>query len=86
MLEQHPELNLVVEGHTDDQGDDAHNRQLSEQRAQAVRAYLLEQHGVGENRLEAKGLGESKPKTSNETPEGRQINRRVELALKSEGP
>ena len=79
MLVQHPELRIRIEGHTDSEGEDAYNQQLSEQRATAVRSYLVEKYGVAAQRLETAGLGESKPVADNATPEGRQQNRRVEL-------
>jgi OOP family OmpA-OmpF porin len=79
MLKEHADLRLAIEGHTDNMGDDAANQQLSERRAAAVKAYLEKQHGVAASRLESKGMGESKPAVSNDTPEGRQQNRRVEL-------
>ena len=79
MLKDHPELKLVIEGHTDDVGAAASNQSLSEKRAEAVRRYLVETYGVNKDRLQAKGFGASKPSTGNDTPEGRQQNRRVEL-------
>jgi outer membrane protein OmpA-like peptidoglycan-associated protein len=79
MLKEHPELKLVIEGHTDDVGAAASNQSLSEKRAQAVRKYLVDTYGVDASRLQAKGFGASKPTTGNDTPEGRQQNRRVEL-------
>lgn len=79
MLKEHADLRLLIEGHTDSQGDDAHNQDLSERRAAAVRSYLVSNYGVDGGRLETKGFGESKPVASNDTPEGRQNNRRVEL-------
>ncbi len=79
MLKDHAELKLRIEGHTDDVGDDAANQVLSEKRANAVRAYLVEREGIAEARLQTRGLGETKPVGSNATPEGRQNNRRVEL-------
>ena len=79
MLKEHPELKLVIEGHTDDVGAAASNQSLSEKRAEAVRQHLIENYGVDKGRLQAKGLGASKPATRNDTPEGRQQNRRVEL-------
>jgi outer membrane protein OmpA-like peptidoglycan-associated protein len=79
MLEAHSALRLAIEGHTDATGDDAHNLSLSERRAAAVRDHLVEAHGIDAGRLEAKGLGETKPAGDNGTPEGRQNNRRVEL-------
>lgn len=78
MLQQHGDLRLTIEGHTDNTGDDAANQQLSEKRAAAVKQYLVQQ-GIDASRLQAKGLGESRPAASNDTTEGRQQNRRVEL-------
>jgi OmpA-OmpF porin, OOP family len=79
MLQQHPALRLIIEGHTDSVGNAASNQQLSERRAAAVKAYLEREHRVAADRLDALGLGASKPVAPNETPEGRQQNRRVEL-------
>lgn len=79
MLEQHPELRLLIEGHTDDVGDDAANLALSDARAAAVKAYLVENHGCEAGRLETRGFGETRPAVPDDTPEGRQQNRRVEL-------
>lgn len=79
MLQEHPALRISIEGHTDGTGDDAHNQDLSERRARSVRALLMERYAIAEERLEAKGLGETKPVATNDTPEGRQTNRRVEL-------
>lgn len=79
MLKQHSDLRLSIEGHTDDVGDDAMNQTLSEKRAAAVKAYLVANYGIDESRLQTKGFGESKPVAPNDTPEGRQNNRRVEL-------
>lgn len=79
MLKDHPELKLTIEGHTDNVGSAASNQALSEKRAAAVRQFLIDSYQVDAARLEAKGLGQSKPAVSNDTPEGRQNNRRVEL-------
>jgi outer membrane protein OmpA-like peptidoglycan-associated protein len=79
MLTDHPELRLGIEGHTDSEGETADNQVLSEQRAAAVRTYLVETHRVNATRLQAVGHGESRPAADNGTPEGRQQNRRVEL-------
>lgn len=79
MLRQNPNLNLTIEGHTDSQGDDMSNLELSRERAEAVMEYLVQQHGIDPSRLSAQGRGESQPVASNDTPEGRQQNRRVEL-------
>ena len=69
---------LQVEGHTDSIGADAYNQDLSERRARAVRDYLVSK-GVNARRIGSVGYGESKPVASNDTPEGRSLNRRVEV-------
>jgi OmpA-OmpF porin, OOP family len=79
MLQAHAELKLSVEGHTDNVGNPAANLKLSEARASAVTAALVKDYGVDAARLQAKGLGSTKPAAVNTTPEGRQTNRRVEL-------
>jgi len=79
MLKEHPELNLTIEGHTDSVGSAPANQTLSENRAAAVRQSLIDSYQVDAERLQAKGLGSTKPTASNDTPEGRQQNRRVEL-------
>ena len=79
MLKDHPELKLTIEGHTDNVGKAESNQTLSEKRAAAVRQYLIDNYQVEGARLEAKGLGQAKPVGSNDTAEGRQQNRRVEL-------
>lgn len=81
MLVEHPDLRIAIEGHTDSDGDDAHNQQLSERRAAAVRRSLISTYGVDAGRLESAGYGETQPVAGNETPEGRQQNRRVELVV-----
>lgn len=79
MLTNHADLRIAIEGHTDSSGDDAHNLELSDRRANAVRRFLIEAYGIDDGRLEAQGFGESNPIDVNDTPEGRQNNRRVEL-------
>jgi OmpA-OmpF porin, OOP family len=79
MLRQHPELRIAIEGHTDSDGEAAFNQQLSERRAAAVKRYLVESYEIDGSRLESAGFGESRPVASNDTPEGKQENRRVEL-------
>jgi OmpA-OmpF porin, OOP family len=79
MLRQHGQLRLRIEGHTDSVGSADANQSLSERRAAAVRQHLVQHYGIDEARLEAAGLGQTRPVDSNETPEGRQNNRRVEL-------
>ncbi|HTQ59599.1 MAG TPA: OmpA family protein [Candidatus Solibacter sp.] len=80
ILLAHPGLNLQIEGHTDSTGSDQFNQQLSEQRAGSVRDFLAEQ-GVPVSTITARGFGKTQPVASNDTPEGRQRNRRVELVL-----
>jgi outer membrane protein OmpA-like peptidoglycan-associated protein len=79
MLQQHPDLKVLIEGHTDDQGTAAGNQALSDKRAAAVKAYLVANYGIGADRLTTRGYGQTRPVASNGTPEGRQTNRRVEL-------
>lgn len=78
LLQQDAALKLAVEGHTDNAGAFAHNQQLSTQRAQTVVAALTAQ-GIGADRLQPKGLGQTKPIADNATEEGKAKNRRVEL-------
>ncbi|MGH7632105.1 MAG: OmpA family protein [Gemmatimonadaceae bacterium] len=79
MLKAHADLKLMIEGHTDNVGAAAANQALSEQRAAAVKQFLVTSYGIDAARLETKGYGSSKPVSPNTTPEGRQNNRRVEL-------
>ncbi|MGH7509799.1 MAG: OmpA family protein [Gemmatimonadales bacterium] len=79
MLKEHADLKLAIEGHTDNVGSAPANQTLSEKRAAAVRKYLIDTYEIDAARLEAKGLGQTKPAAPNDTPEGRQQNRRVEL-------
>jgi outer membrane protein OmpA-like peptidoglycan-associated protein len=76
----YPSLHLQVEGHTDSVGSDEYNQTLSEKRAGAVRDYLVQQ-GISADNIESRGFGKTVPIASNDTPEGRQQNRRVELVL-----
>ena len=76
----YPDLRLKVEGFTDSVGSDEYNLKLSEMRAAAVRDYLISQ-GVPVNKVVAQGFGKANPIASNETPEGRQRNRRVDLVV-----
>ncbi len=79
MIAEHDGLRLGIEGHTDNVGAAAANLDLSKRRAEAVKAYLVGTLKVDATRLEASGLGSTKPAQPNTTPEGRQTNRRVEL-------
>jgi outer membrane protein OmpA-like peptidoglycan-associated protein len=76
----HPGLSLQIEGHTDSVGGDEFNQQLSERRADSVRDFLAEQ-GVPASSITARGFGKMQPVASNDTAEGRQRNRRVELVV-----
>jgi outer membrane protein OmpA-like peptidoglycan-associated protein len=76
----YPGLNLQIEGHTDSVGGDEFNQQLSQQRAMSVRDFLVQQ-GVPAASIAARGFGKTQPVASNDTPEGRQQNRRVELVV-----
>jgi outer membrane protein OmpA-like peptidoglycan-associated protein len=73
-------LHVQIEGHTDSVGGDDYNQQLSEKRADAVRDYFVQQ-GISADSIEARGFGKTQPIASNDTAEGRQQNRRVELVL-----
>jgi outer membrane protein OmpA-like peptidoglycan-associated protein len=79
----HPGLHLSVEGYTDSVGSDAFNQTLSEQRANAVRDYLVQQ-GLDPTTITATGFGKSNPVASNDTATGRQQNRRVEIIISGE--
>lgn len=79
MLKAHNDLRLRIEGHTDNVGEADYNLDLSSRRAAAVKAYLVETYGIDGARLETEGFGETKPVDTNDSPEGRQNNRRVEL-------
>jgi len=79
----HPGLKMEVEGHTDSVGSDEYNMTLSENRANAVRSYLVSQ-GVNGDAVAAKGFGKSSPVADNSTAAGRQMNRRVELVVSGE--
>ena len=85
-LIRHPEIRRVeVQGHTDNSGTPEHNKVLSEQRAEAVRAWLV-QHGVAADRLVARGYGQEKPLVPNVTAGNRARNRRVQfIILEKEG-
>lgn len=77
-MERYPQPVVEVAGHTDDVGDPAANAELSRRRAAAVAAYLVDQ-GIDGERLMARGVGQDEPIDTNDTPEGRANNRRVEL-------
>lgn len=80
ILLAHPGLTLQIEGHTDSVGSDEFNQSLSEQRAGSVRDFLADQ-GVSASSITAKGFGKTQPVASNDTADGRQRNRRVEIVV-----
>jgi outer membrane protein OmpA-like peptidoglycan-associated protein len=80
ILLAHPGLILQIEGHTDSVGSDEYNQQLSDRRAGSVREFLVQQ-GVATGSVTAIGFGKMEPVASNDTAEGRQLNRRVELVV-----
>jgi outer membrane protein OmpA-like peptidoglycan-associated protein len=79
-LKNNPDLRVRVEGHTDDSGTAEWNQELSEKRAEAVRAYLIKK-GIAADRLEAAGFGTSRPVVEGTSDEARRQNRRVEFVL-----
>jgi OmpA-OmpF porin, OOP family len=80
ILKEYPGSNFSIEGHTDADGKDTANQTLSENRAAAVKAYLVEK-GISDARLSSKGFGETVPVASNKTKAGKALNRRVEVKL-----
>ncbi len=79
-LKEHPEYKVKIIGHTDNVGDDDYNLKLSKERAEDV-LKLFNRKGISFNRLEAIGKGEAEPMESNDTDEGRALNRRIEVEL-----
>jgi outer membrane protein OmpA-like peptidoglycan-associated protein len=80
ILNKYPDTNILVEGHTDNTGSEEYNLELSRQRAQSVENYLASLN-VNPTRFTIMGYGESQPVATNDTAEGRQQNRRVDLAI-----
>jgi len=78
------QLSAMIVGHTDSTGTEQYNLGLSQRRAQAVANYFMD-GGIGADRLKMEGRGESEPRASNETREGRQQNRRVEITVSAAG-
>jgi OOP family OmpA-OmpF porin len=76
-LKAYPDKDVSLEGHTDSEGSDAYNDDLSKRRAESVKNVLTETFGVDAARIATEGYGEARPVATNETPEGRQQNRRV---------
>lgn len=80
LMKQNPTMEILVEGHTDNVGDEAALIHLSEQRASAVRDYLVH-HGIDAKRIQVRGMGATKPIHVNDTESGREKNRRVEIQI-----
>jgi len=89
---KYPNAPLMIEGHTDGKGTHAYNMTLSDNRAGAVKKWLVDKGGIESSRISTKGWGETKPVAPNkkpdgsDDPDGRQKNRRVELTLTMKGP
>ena len=80
LLKNNPSIRLEISGHTDNVGSYLANKKLSEDRAKSVVDYLVDK-GINENRLEYKGYSFTQPIAPNDTPQGRQQNRRVEFKV-----
>lgn len=80
LLTENATMRIELRGHTDSQGSDTHNLDLSDRRAKAVKEYLI-QNGIVADRLQSKGFGETKPVDTNDTPQGRANNRRTEFVI-----
>ena len=80
LLKENPAIEIEMSAHTDARGSDEYNFKLSDNRAASVRTYIISQ-GIAENRIVSKGYGETKPVDTNDTDEGRQMNRRVEFTI-----
>jgi OOP family OmpA-OmpF porin len=85
MLKKHSSVRVEISGHTSSEGDPDFNSQLSQDRANAVRNWLI-RAGVPESQLEARGAGSTEPMGDNETAEGRRVNRRIEFRILSGAP
>jgi outer membrane protein OmpA-like peptidoglycan-associated protein len=80
LLAQHSKADIIVKGYTDSNGDYGQNKKLSELRAHSVKSYFVDK-GINLSRIKAFGMGQKNPIGSNETQEGRRLNRRVEIEL-----
>jgi OOP family OmpA-OmpF porin len=82
-MQTYPTTTTVIEGHTDNVGSTAQNKELSQQRAEAVRDYLTKNYSIEPNRITAVGYGSERPIADNATAEGRKMNRRIEAAVET---
>ena len=80
ILQNNPDMNVEIQGYTDNSGSENYNQKLSEKRAQTVKDYLVSK-GIDSKRLIVKGFGEKDPIADNNTPEGRALNRRIEFKI-----
>ncbi|MAF75360.1 MAG: OmpA family protein [Pseudomonadota bacterium] len=81
-MNEHPQLDLTIHGHTDKIGDAEYNQWLSQRRAESVKNVLVESYGISASRINTVGHGESQPKVKGDSPADRQENRRIEAELK----
>jgi len=82
VFEQYPNTTIAVQGYTDSTGSASYNERLSERRADSVASYM-ESLGIRGSRIDTIGYGESRPRATNNTPTGRQLNRRVEIHIRA---
>ena len=80
-VKMYPDHKIRITGYTDSMGDNEFNKKLSLQRVKSVAQYMIDKHGIQPDRIETIGAGESNPIASNDTPEGRKLNRRIEFTL-----
>jgi outer membrane protein OmpA-like peptidoglycan-associated protein len=80
LMQAYPTLRIEIQGHTDSDGSEDHNMQLSSDRSNTVMRYLVD-HGIAAPRLQAKGYGETMPIAPNTTSAGKQLNRRVMIQI-----
>lgn len=83
LLKAYPKMRIEISGHTDSVGTAEYNMKLSQDRANAVRNYLIQSDGISSSRVMGKGYGSTRPVASNETEDGRQLNRRTEFIILS---
>lgn len=84
IMKDNPRIRVRIEGHTDSVGSDSYNQQLSQRRADSVKAYLVQDGGIDASRIISSGRGEGEPIASNDTDEGRSMNRRIEFVVLGE--
>jgi OOP family OmpA-OmpF porin len=81
VMKKHPDMKIMIEGHTDSVGTAKYNQKLSQRRAEAIKKVMETKYNIDPSRLTAKGFGESKPVATNKTAEGRHQNRRSEASV-----